>query len=125
MRIASRPSKRSWSFRRASTPRLVSGKRIPEKSLILHSLHLFIFDDFGWSPEVIASVFMHLFFAISKQELREVKRRHESRMVELDNGHQQEFESKLAEALIEMRNQHELQIKMYKDEIEKTYNCKV
>lgn len=46
-------------------------------------------------------------------------------MVELDNGHQQEFESKLAEALIEMRNQHELQIKMYKEEIEKTYNSKV
>lgn len=60
-----------------------------------------------------------------QQELREVKRRHESRMVEMDNGHQQEFESKLAEALTEMRNQHELQIKMYKDEIEKTYNSKV
>lgn len=60
-----------------------------------------------------------------QQELREVKRRHESRMIELDNGHQQEFESKLAEALVEMRNQHELQIKMYKDEIEKTYNAKV
>lgn len=46
-------------------------------------------------------------------------------MVELDNGHQQDFESKLAEALMEMRNQHELQIKMYKEEIEKTYNSKV
>lgn len=46
-------------------------------------------------------------------------------MVELDNGHQQEFECKLAEALADMRNQHELQIKMYKDEIEKTYNTKV
>lgn len=46
-------------------------------------------------------------------------------MVELDNGHQQDFDSKLAEALIEMRNQHELQIKMYKGEIEKTYNSKV
>lgn len=62
---------------------------------------------------------------ILQQELREVKRRHESRMVELDNGHQQDFESKLAEALVEMRNQHDLQIKMYKDEIEKTYNTKV
>lgn len=66
-----------------------------------------------------------LFLVFFQQELREVKRRHESRMVELDNGHQQEFESKLAEALMEMRNQHELQIKMYKDEIEKTYNSKV
>ncbi|KAM4725193.1 lamin-A-like isoform 1-T1 [Anableps anableps] len=59
------------------------------------------------------------------EELRETKRRHESRMVELDNGHQQEFESKLAEALAEMRGQHELQIKMYKEEIEKTYNAKL
>uniref|UniRef100_A0A671YZY9 Lamin A/C n=1 Tax=Sparus aurata TaxID=8175 RepID=A0A671YZY9_SPAAU len=62
---------------------------------------------------------------LQSEELREVKRRHESRMVEMDNGHQQEFESKLAEALTEMRNQHELQIKMYKDEIEKTYNSKL
>lgn len=71
-------------------------------------------------------LFLSSFFSvIPQQELREVKRRHESRMVELDNGHQQEFESKLTEALIEMRNQHELQIKMYKEEIEKTYNSKV
>lgn len=54
-----------------------------------------------------------------------MKRRHESRVVELDSGHQQDFESKLAEALMEMRNQHELQIQMYKDELEKTYNTKV
>ncbi|XP_041665513.1 lamin-A-like isoform X1 [Cheilinus undulatus] len=62
---------------------------------------------------------------LHSEELREIKRRHESRMVELDNGHQQDFESKLAEALTEMRSQHELQIKMYKDEIEKTYNTKL
>lgn len=64
-------------------------------------------------------------FVTRLQELREVKRRHESRMVELDSGHQKDFESKLAEALMEMRNQHELQIQMYKDELEKTYNSKV
>lgn len=46
-------------------------------------------------------------------------------MVELDSGHQKDFESKLAEALMEMRSQHELQIQMYKDELEKTYNSKV
>lgn len=73
----------------------------------------------------IAHVLMLFFLVLAQQELREVKRRHESRMVELDSGHQQEFESKLAEALMEMRNQHELQIKMYKEEIEKTYNSKV
>ncbi|XP_049890283.1 lamin-A-like isoform X1 [Epinephelus moara] len=62
---------------------------------------------------------------LHSEELRETKRRHESRMVELDNGHQQDFESKLAEALMDMRSQHELQFKMYKDEIEKTYNSKL
>ncbi|XP_062265695.1 lamin-A-like isoform X1 [Platichthys flesus] len=62
---------------------------------------------------------------LQAEELREIKRRHESRMVELDNGHQQDFESKLAEALVEMRSQHELQIKMYKDDIGKTYNSKL
>ncbi|XP_069576987.1 lamin-A-like isoform X1 [Brachyistius frenatus] len=62
---------------------------------------------------------------IHSEELRETKRRHESRVVELDNGNQQDFESKLAEAMIEMRNQHDQQIKLYKDEIEKTYNAKL
>lgn len=46
-------------------------------------------------------------------------------MVEVDNGQQQDFDSKLSEALMEMRAQHELQVKMYKDEVEKTYNSKV
>ncbi|XP_033830701.1 lamin-A-like isoform X1 [Periophthalmus magnuspinnatus] len=62
---------------------------------------------------------------IHSEELRETKRRHESRMVELDSGHQQEFENKLTDALVEMRSQHDLQIKMYKEEIEKTYNAKL
>uniref|UniRef100_A0A8C5NB96 Lamin-A-like n=1 Tax=Gouania willdenowi TaxID=441366 RepID=A0A8C5NB96_GOUWI len=62
---------------------------------------------------------------LHSEELRETKRRHESRMVELDNGHQQDFESKLADALMDMRSQHELQIKLYKEEVEKTYNTKL
>ncbi|KAL0171836.1 hypothetical protein M9458_032147, partial [Cirrhinus mrigala] len=61
---------------------------------------------------------------IYTEELRESKRRHESRVVEIDSGRQQEYESKLAEALIELRNQHEEQLRIYKDEIEKTYNSK-
>ncbi|CAL8298933.1 unnamed protein product [Lota lota] len=63
--------------------------------------------------------------SIYSEELRETKRRHESRVVELDNGLQQDFESKLSEALTDMRAQHELQVKMYKDELEKTYNSKL
>uniref|UniRef100_A0A8C8DRK5 Lamin A/C n=1 Tax=Oryzias sinensis TaxID=183150 RepID=A0A8C8DRK5_9TELE len=62
---------------------------------------------------------------LHSEELQETKRRHESRMVEMNNGQQQDFESKLAEALVEMRSQHELQIQLYKEEIEKTYNAKL
>ncbi|XP_051778926.1 lamin isoform X1 [Erpetoichthys calabaricus] len=59
------------------------------------------------------------------EELRENRRRQETRLVEIDNGRQREFESKLADALIELRTQHEDQIKLYKDELEKTYNAKL
>ncbi|XP_009984527.1 PREDICTED: lamin, partial [Tauraco erythrolophus] len=59
------------------------------------------------------------------QELRETKRRHETRLVEIDNGRQQEFESKLSEALQELRSQHEAQIRLYKEELEKTYGAKL
>ncbi|NXL95243.1 LMNA protein, partial [Alectura lathami] len=62
---------------------------------------------------------------IYSEELRETKRRHETRLVEIDNGRQQEFESKLAEALQDLRRQHENQIKHYKDELEKTYGAKL
>lgn len=46
-------------------------------------------------------------------------------MVEIDSGRQQDFESKLSEALTELRRQHEEQLRIYKEEIEKTYNSKV
>ncbi|XP_069040928.1 lamin [Lepisosteus oculatus] len=62
---------------------------------------------------------------IYNEELRESKRRLETRMVEMDTGRQQEFESKLSEALMELRSQHEDQVKMYKEELEKTYNAKL
>ncbi|KAF6729422.1 Prelamin-A/C [Oryzias melastigma] len=61
---------------------------------------------------------------IYNEELRESKRRCESRMVEIDCGRQQEFESKLAAALTELRAQHEEQVGLYKEELEKTYNSK-
>ncbi|XP_043974272.1 lamin-A-like [Gambusia affinis] len=62
---------------------------------------------------------------IYAEELRESKRRHESRIVEIDSGRQQEFESKLAEALTELRTQHEDQVHIYKEELEKTYQSKL
>uniref|UniRef100_A0A3B4GRW7 Lamin A/C n=1 Tax=Pundamilia nyererei TaxID=303518 RepID=A0A3B4GRW7_9CICH len=62
---------------------------------------------------------------IYNEELRDSKRRFETRMVEIDSGRQQEFDSKLAEALIDLRGQHEEQVRLYKEEIEKTYNSKL
>ncbi|KAM9852274.1 lamin-A-like isoform 1-T3 [Aulostomus maculatus] len=59
------------------------------------------------------------------EEMRESKRRHESRIVEIDSGRQLEFESKLAAALAELRAQHEEQVSLYKAELEKTYNSKL
>ncbi|XP_037130235.1 lamin-A-like [Syngnathus acus] len=59
------------------------------------------------------------------EEIRESKRRHESRMVEIDSGRQMDFESKLAEALADLRAQHEEQVALYKAELEKTYNSKL
>ncbi|XP_075419456.1 lamin [Tenrec ecaudatus] len=62
---------------------------------------------------------------IYSEELRETKRRHETRLVELDNGKQREFESKLADALQDLRSQHEDQVEQYKKELEKTYSAKL
>uniref|UniRef100_A0A098LZ52 Lamin A/C, isoform CRAc n=1 Tax=Hypsiglena sp. JMG-2014 TaxID=1550645 RepID=A0A098LZ52_9SAUR len=62
---------------------------------------------------------------IYSEELRETKRRHETRLVEIDNGRQREFESKLADALQDLRGQHEAQVKHYKDDLEKTYGAKL
>ncbi|XP_068180526.1 lamin [Antennarius striatus] len=62
---------------------------------------------------------------IYNEELRESKRRHESRVVEINSGQQREFESKLAEALAELRTQHEEQVRLYKEEVEKTYSAKL
>uniref|UniRef100_UPI00398F6144 lamin isoform X5 n=1 Tax=Pristiophorus japonicus TaxID=55135 RepID=UPI00398F6144 len=59
------------------------------------------------------------------EEIRDTKRRHESRLVEIDSGRQQEYESKLAEALHDLRAHHEEQVRLYKDELAKTYNSKL
>uniref|UniRef100_A0A3Q2TZQ9 Lamin A n=1 Tax=Fundulus heteroclitus TaxID=8078 RepID=A0A3Q2TZQ9_FUNHE len=62
---------------------------------------------------------------IYAEELRESRRRHDSRIVEIDGGKSQDFESKLAEALMDLRAQHEEQVRIYKEELEKTYNSKL
>nr|XP_014348029.1 PREDICTED: lamin-B1 isoform X2 [Latimeria chalumnae] len=61
---------------------------------------------------------------IYEEEINETRRRHETRMVEVDSGRQKEYEFKLAQALVEMRQQHDDQVKLYKEELERTYDAK-
>lgn len=60
-----------------------------------------------------------------EEELKETRRRHETRLVEVDSGRQTEYEFKLAQALADMRQQHDEQVKIYKDEMEQTYAAKL
>ncbi|XP_068131434.1 lamin-B3-like isoform X3 [Hyperolius riggenbachi] len=62
---------------------------------------------------------------IHSQELCEMRKRHDSRIVEIDSGRRIEFESKLAEALQELRSDHEQQIRDYKEQLEKTFCAKL
>uniref|UniRef100_A0A8C1XLG3 Lamin L3 n=1 Tax=Cyprinus carpio TaxID=7962 RepID=A0A8C1XLG3_CYPCA len=62
---------------------------------------------------------------LSEQEVREMRSRHESRLMELDSGRQKEFEGKLAEAMKQLREEHEAQIQQYKEELEKTFAAKL
>ncbi|XP_066503957.1 lamin L3 [Hoplias malabaricus] len=62
---------------------------------------------------------------LSEQEVREMRSRHESRLIEMESGRQREFESKLAEALQQLRREHETQIQQYKDDLERTYSTKL
>ncbi|KAG8575524.1 hypothetical protein GDO81_009589 [Engystomops pustulosus] len=58
-------------------------------------------------------------------EVREMKKRHDTRIVEIDSGRRIEFESKLAEALQELRKDHEQQIQDYKEQLERTFSAKL
>ncbi|KAG9355016.1 hypothetical protein JZ751_001729 [Albula glossodonta] len=60
-----------------------------------------------------------------EEEIKETRRHHESRLVEVDSGRQVEYEFKLAQALSEMREQHDEQVKLYKEEMEHTYLAKL
>lgn len=60
-----------------------------------------------------------------RQEVRETRRRHERRLVEVDSSRQQEYDFKMAQALEELRSQHDEQVRLYKLELEQTYQAKV
>ncbi|KAM9329124.1 lamin-B1 [Gastrophryne carolinensis] len=62
---------------------------------------------------------------IYEEEIKETRKRHETRLVEVDTGRIIDYEHKLAQALAEMRAQHEEQVRIYKDELEQTYQAKL
>lgn len=43
----------------------------------------------------------------------------------MDSGRRREFESKLAEAMQQLRQDHESQLQLYKEEMDKTFSAKV
>ena len=57
--------------------------------------------------------------------MRETRRRHERRLVEVDSSRQQEYDFKMAQALEELRSQHDEQVRLYKLELEQAYQAKV
>lgn len=62
---------------------------------------------------------------IYEEEFRETRKRHERSLVEVDKGNRYDYESKLAQALDELRKQHDEQVKFYKEELEQTYQAKL
>lgn len=45
--------------------------------------------------------------------------------MEVDSGRRREFESKLAEAMQQLRQDHESQLQQYKEEMDRTFTSKV
>ncbi|XP_076140481.1 lamin-B1 isoform X2 [Alosa pseudoharengus] len=60
-----------------------------------------------------------------EEEIKDTRRSLETRMVEVDSGRQVEYEFKLQQALIDMRQQQEDQLKLYREEMESTYVAKL
>lgn len=60
-----------------------------------------------------------------EEEVRETRQRREKRIVEVDSGVQQDYEFKLAQALQDLRKQHEEQVQIYKTELQQTFRAKL
>uniref|UniRef100_A0A3B3ZH82 Uncharacterized protein n=1 Tax=Periophthalmus magnuspinnatus TaxID=409849 RepID=A0A3B3ZH82_9GOBI len=55
----------------------------------------------------------------------ESRRRQEQRIVEVDSGVRQDYEFKLAQALQDLRKQHDEQVSLYKEELEHAFQAKL
>ncbi|CAL1594007.1 unnamed protein product [Knipowitschia caucasica] len=60
-----------------------------------------------------------------EQEVLESRRRQELRVVEVDSGVRQDYESKLAQALQDLRKQHDEQVSVYKEELGHAFQAKL
>uniref|UniRef100_A0A8C5AV61 Lamin B2 n=1 Tax=Gadus morhua TaxID=8049 RepID=A0A8C5AV61_GADMO len=60
-----------------------------------------------------------------EEEVRGSRRRQEQRIVEVDSGVRQDYEFKLAQALQDLRKQHDEQVSLYKEELEHTFQAKL
>ncbi|KAK2815973.1 hypothetical protein Q5P01_026440 [Channa striata] len=60
-----------------------------------------------------------------EEEVQESRRRQEQRIVEVDSGVRQDYEFKLAQALQDLRKQHDEQVSLYKEELEQTFQAKL
>ncbi|XP_041696539.1 lamin-B2 [Coregonus clupeaformis] len=59
------------------------------------------------------------------EEVRETRRRREKRTVEVDSGVTQDYTFQLAQALQDLRRQHEEQVSIYKEELGNTFQAKL
>nr|XP_056721909.1 lamin-L(III)-like [Euleptes europaea] len=62
---------------------------------------------------------------LHEDELKRKKSFYESKIQEIESGRQQEFESKLLDALQALRQDHEQQIEAYKEQVERNFAAKV
>ncbi|XP_074993093.1 lamin-B1-like [Calonectris borealis] len=60
-----------------------------------------------------------------EEEISETRRKHETRLAEVDSGRQMEYEHKLAQALCDIGEQHDAQVELYKEELEQTYHAQL
>ncbi|XP_034281718.1 lamin-B2 [Pantherophis guttatus] len=63
--------------------------------------------------------------SIFEEEVRETQKWHERHLVEVDSSCQKEYESKIGQALEDLRRQHDHQVQLYKLELEQTYQAKL
>ncbi|XP_053285903.1 lamin-B2 [Pleuronectes platessa] len=63
--------------------------------------------------------------SLFEEEVRDSRSRQEQRIVEVDSGVRQDYEFKLAQALQDLRKQHDEQVFLYKEELEQTFQAKL